>query len=131
MELTRMYLDVEKVRFGGKLQVKANIEDACQQVAVPPLLVQPLVENAVKHGVAMMAEGGEIQIDARMDGHRMLVRIANPFDPGSPAMSRNGIGLRNIRERLESRFGHAASMQIEAREDWYQVTLTIPAGVKR
>jgi LytS/YehU family sensor histidine kinase len=130
MDLTRMYLEVEKVRFGGKLRVAVEVEPACNGVEVPPLLIQPLVENAVKHGVAMMADGGEIRIEARMEKDLMRVRIENPYDPESPSQGRNGIGLRNIRARLESRFGHAASMEIQAREAWYQVTVVVPSGAK-
>ncbi|MCU1324635.1 MAG: periplasmic sensor signal transduction histidine kinase [Bryobacterales bacterium] len=131
MDLTRMYLDVEKVRFGGKLRVSLAVDEACNSVEVPPLLIQPLVENAVKHGVAMMANGGEIRIEARLERETMRVRVANPYDPESPSTGRNGIGLRNIRARLESRFGYAASMEIQAREDWYEVTVTMPAGAKQ
>ena len=65
MALTRMYLDVEQVRFGGKLRLKQNVDPACDSCDVPALIIQPLVENAVKHGIAMMAEGGEIVLSGR------------------------------------------------------------------
>ena len=126
MALTRMYLDVEQVRFGGKLRVRQEIDKECNAVEIPALLVQPLVENAVKHGIAMMSEGGEIRMDGRMEGDRLWFRIANPFDPEAPSTGRNGIGLRNIQGRLESRYGNAARMEIRAEERWYEVTLTIP-----
>ncbi len=67
MELARMYLDVEQVRFGCRLQVSIHMDGECGECEVPPLLVQPLVENAVKHGIATMAEGGEVSLRAEAD----------------------------------------------------------------
>ncbi len=128
LALTQMYLDVEKVRFGGRLRVRAAIGDECSAAEVPPLIIQPLVENAVKHGVAMMAEGGEIVLEGGVEHGQLWFRIGNPFDPESPSTGKNGLGLRNIRERLASRYGSGARMDIEAREEWYQVTVRVPMG---
>ncbi len=125
--LSRMYLDVEKVRFGSKLQVRQDVDPACDSCEVPALIIQPLVENAVKHGIAMMAEGGEIGIEGRHEHGLLRFRITNPFDPDAPSGGRNGIGLANIRERLESRYGSAARLEIAATERSYTVTLTLPA----
>jgi LytS/YehU family sensor histidine kinase len=94
-------------------------------------VVQPLLENAVKHGVAMMAEGGEVGVSGNLvreaDRHWLRITVRNPFDPDAPSAGRNGLGLRNIRERLESRYGSAARLDIQVEESLYQVTLTIPA----
>lgn len=128
LELTRMYLDVEQVRFGGKLRMRQDVADECRDCDVPALIVQPLVENAVKHGVAMMAEGGEIAIRGARDRDWLRVTVTNPYDPEAPSTGRNGLGLRNIRERLESRYGGAARLDIDVEERMYRVTLTIPAG---
>jgi LytS/YehU family sensor histidine kinase len=110
MALTKMYLDVEQVR--------------CD---VPALIIQPLIENAVKHGIAMMAEGGEIALSGRRDRDLLRFTITNPYDPEAPSTGRNGLGLRNIRERLESRYGNAAKLEITAEERLYRVVLTLPA----
>jgi hypothetical protein len=126
LALTRMYLDVEQVRFGNKLRVTQNVEEGCKHCEVPALVIQPLVENAVKHGIAMMSEGGEIWIDGRQTGEWLHFTIRNPFDPEAPSTGRNGLGLRNIRERLESRYGTGARLDIDAKDRTYQVTLTIP-----
>lgn len=128
MALTEMYLNVEKVRFGGRLRIRTEIAGECNTAEVPPLIIQPLVENAVKHGVAMMAEGGEIVLEGRVERGQLWFRISNPFDPESPSTGKNGLGLRNIRERLASRYGNGARMEIAAREAWYEVTVTIPMG---
>ncbi|MES1261656.1 MAG: histidine kinase [Acidobacteriota bacterium] len=126
LALTKMYLDVEQVRFGGKLRVVQDVSPACANCSVPALVIQPLVENAVKHGIAMMDEGGEITMSVRRDQDWLRFTIANPFDPDAPSAGRNGIGLRNIRERLEAFYGTAARLDIQVEERLYQVTLTLP-----
>jgi hypothetical protein len=131
MALTQMYLDVEQVRFGGKLRLEKDVDPACNRFEVPALIIQPLVENAVKHGVAMMAEGGEITLAAQRDRDQLRVTICNPYDPESPSTGRNGLGLRNIRDRLESNYGRAAKLEIEVEERMYRVVLTLPAKEAR
>ncbi len=126
LALTNMYLGVEQARFGDRLRLVRDIDPACDQCEVPALLIQPLVENAVKHGIAMMAEGGEIFLSGHRAHDRLSFTVSNPFDPDAPVQARNGIGLRNVRARLEARYGAAAKMQIEATEGRYQVTLTFP-----
>jgi hypothetical protein len=131
MALTRMYLEVEQIRFGARLQVKQDLDAACSDCDVPALLIQPLVENAVKHGIAMMAEGGEIVISGRRDRDWLRFTITNPFDPDAPSTGRNGLGLRNIRERLESRYGGAARMEINVENCSYRVVLWLPVRAPR
>ncbi|HVW86739.1 MAG TPA: histidine kinase [Bryobacteraceae bacterium] len=131
LALTNTYLDVEQVRFGGKLRLRQDVDAACCDVDIPALLIQPLVENAVKHGIAMMAEGGEIRIASHRDRDWMHFTITNPFDPEAPSTGRNGLGLRNIRERLESRYGDAARMEVKVEECLYRVALTLPARIPR
>ena len=125
-----MYLDVEQVRFGQRLRVSMHTDDRCANWEVPPLLVQPLVENAVKHGIASMAEGGEIRFQTAWteDGIRFV--IENPYDPDARTMRNGGIGLRNVRDRLTARYGSAASMSVEPEIGRYKVTLRIPAAAK-
>jgi len=127
LALTRMYLDVEQVRFGGRLRLRQDVDSDCNQCDVPALIIQPLVENAVKHGIAMMAEGGEIALSGRRERDLLRFTITNPYDPEAPSTGRNGIGLRNIRERLESRYGKAAKLEIEVDERMYRVMLILPA----
>jgi len=126
MALMKMYLDVEQVRFGGRLRLKQEIDPACSDCDVPALLIQPLVENAVKHGIAMMAEGGEIVLSGQRDHDWLRFSISNPYDPEAPSTGRNGLGLRNIRDRLESRYGASARMDIKVEERLYSVMLTLP-----
>jgi two-component system sensor histidine kinase AlgZ len=126
MELTHMYLGVEQVRFGRRLRLHEDMEPACDECEVPALLIQPLVENAVKHGIALLDEGGEILLLARRVREGLRFTIENPFDPAAPA-NRSGIGLANVRQRLEARYGSAARLEVEAGADRYRVILTLPA----
>jgi two-component system, LytTR family, sensor histidine kinase AlgZ len=125
LELTRMYLDVEQVRFGRRLRMTQDVESGCDECQVPALLIQPLVENAVKHGIALLDEGGEIVMLGRRERDGLRFTIENPFDPDAPP-SRSGIGLANVRQRLEARYGNAARLDVEAGERIYRVTLTLP-----
>jgi two-component system sensor histidine kinase AlgZ len=125
MELTRMYLSVEQVRFGRRLQLSVDVEPACGACEVPALLIQPLVENAVKHGIALLDEGGAILMLGRRVKEGLRFTIENPYDPLAPA-SRSGIGLANVRQRLEARYGNAARLEVEASDDVYRVTLVVP-----
>lgn len=125
MELTHMYLSVEQVRFGRRLQLSLDVEPACAECEVPALVIQPLVENAVKHGIALLDQGGEILMLARRVKEGLRFTIENPYDPLAPA-SRSGIGLVNVRQRLEARYGNAARLEVEASADVYRVTLLVP-----
>ena len=124
--LTKAYLDVEQVRFGSRLKVIQDLDAACGQCEVPPLLVQPLVENAIKHGIATLVEGGEVAIIGRRMRDFIRVSVDNPYDPDAPETRRNGFGLASVQNRLRARYGNAARMEIQAQPSRYTVVLTIP-----
>lgn len=126
VELARTYLHVEQVRFGSRLKVEMNVDDACANCQVPPLVLQPLIENAVKHGIATMLEGGTIRVESHLSGGLLEVIVENHFDPDSPSPSRNGLGLRNVRGRLETRFGGTASLSAQSIENLFRAEMTLP-----
>jgi len=126
LELARTYLHVEQVRFGSRLRVVMDVDDACAECQVPPLVLQPLIENAVKHGIATMLDGGTIRVESRVVDGSLEVSVENRFDPDSPATSRNGLGLRNVRGRLETRFGDAASLTARSSENLFRAELVLP-----
>lgn len=126
LTLTRTYLEVEQVRFGSRLRISQDLDAACASCEVPPLLVQPLVENAIKHGIATLVEGGEISIIGRRLPRFISVVVENPFDPDAPATRRNGFGLISVRNRLHARYGGAARMDIQVEDHRYRVALTLP-----
>jgi hypothetical protein len=128
LALARNYLDVEQVRFGDRLRVVQDIDENCGDCEVPPLLVQPLVENAIKHGIATLVDGGEISMRGRRSEDRLRFVIENQFDPEAPSSRKNGIGLTNVRNRLATRYGSAARLDIEVDNTLYRVVLSLPCG---
>ncbi|MBV8809880.1 MAG: histidine kinase [Acidobacteriaceae bacterium] len=130
LALLTTYLEVEQVRFGQRLRIAQDFDSGCADCDVPPLLVQPLVENAIKHGIATLVDGGEIALTGRRNGQNLRVVVENPFDPDAPATRRTGFGLVSVRNRLEARYGGAARLQIEVGDKTYRVILSLPCGGK-
>lgn len=126
--LVRQYLEIEQVRFGSRLLVGSTISANAGEVTVPALLLQPLVENAVRHGIATMLEGGVVQITADRTGDRVVIVVENPRDPEAKSRAGTGLGLDIVRRRLAAAFGDDASMVVEAGEHTYRVLITIPVG---
>ena len=126
LALARSYLEVEQVRFGARLQFSEDIQESCQDCAVPVLLLQPLVENAVKHGIAGLVEGGAIRLSVERLGADVRVAVENGFDPEAPPPNRLGMGLPHVRRRLELRYGDTASLEAGGREGVYRVELRFP-----
>jgi hypothetical protein len=127
LALARSYLDVEHVRFGSRLIVREEIQDACEECAIPALLLQPLVENAVKHGIAGMLEGGVIRLAVERSGDSVHIAVENAFDPDA-APAGLGVGLAHVRRRLQVRFGDAATFAAGARDGLYRVDLRFPCA---
>ena len=98
IRLARLYLAIEGMRFGKRLQVEWDVEEAVEGARVPPLLLQPLLENAVRHGVEPNDAGGQVQIRARVRGNRAVLQVVNTVGLGGPPG--HGIGLVSSRERL-------------------------------
>jgi len=127
LELVRHYLDVERIRFGERLSVVEDIEAEGSKCLVPPLLLQPLVENAVVHGIATLVEGGTVRLEARKAGNRLRIVIENPFDPDAPARPRGGLGLRIVRERLAALYGSDALFAARRLEGRHLAIISVPA----
>ncbi len=128
LALAKAYLEVEQVRFGARLRVEIDANAACDHCVVPSLVLQPLVENAVKHGIAGLVDGGTIRIEAHCGAGILRLKISNEFDPESPASSRHGLGLRNVRERLRALYENRARVDTTASADRFVVELEIPCA---
>jgi LytS/YehU family sensor histidine kinase len=113
MALALRYLEVERFRFGDRLVVDFELEDGCAGCAVPPLLLQPLVENAVRHGIAHLLEGGTVRVRACRKGETLRLEVENPCDEERPASDGEGIGLANVRRRLKAAFGERATFSAQ------------------
>lgn len=126
LALVDRYLDIEQVRFGDRLRVEREIDPGATACLVPPLLLQPLVENAVKHGVQDCVDGGVIRLRAERDEDRLVLQVDNPVDADAPRRGGAGVGLVNVRRRLEV-FGAQGAQLVTANSDGrFRVTLTLP-----
>jgi two-component sensor histidine kinase len=126
LALARSYLGVEQVRFGERLRVVEEVAAACQECSVPALLLQPLVENAVKHGVAGMLEGTAIRLCVEQTDGAVSITVENGFDPEMPMPRKLGMGLSHVRRRLEVRYGERASFDAGVFGRVYRVVLRFP-----
>lgn len=125
--LARSYLDVEQVQFGNRLRVETDIDPGCDECVVPALLLQPLVENAVKHGIAGLLEGGAIRLAAqRSAAGGVAITVENAFDPEAPPRTNTGLGLAHVRRRLQVRFGADAVFDAGVQGSLYRVVLRFP-----
>lgn len=127
LELLRAYLEIEAVRFSDRLVVSWKIDPAALPARVPPFLLQPLAENAVRHGIAKVAGPGTLAIGARREGHRVILEIENSGPPLAPASSgAAGVGLANCRERLLQLFGGEASLALEDQPGGVVARIALP-----
>ena len=135
--LARRYLAIEAVRFGPRLQVQWHLDPRTDAARLPPLLLQPLVENAVKHGVEPSARGGKLRVLTELRGSRVVVRITNTLPPkdgkngngnGSDNAPRgHGIALANVRARLALLHDVQSEFTAGVQDGLYQVRITLPA----
>jgi LytS/YehU family sensor histidine kinase len=126
LDLLRNYLAIEQIRFGARLKVAWEVSPEAEQAEVPTLLLQPLVENAIKHGIAQLPEGGTIRVRAALAERRVELTVENPVDPDSPEPQGLGMGLRQVKQRLQGRFGAQAWVEAGLRDGQYRVDLRFP-----
>ena len=116
IEIVADYLAIESIRFDDRLRVRMEIDPAAAGAQVPSMLIQTLVENAVKHGIATRTEGGEIVIRATVRNHALTLEILNSGQLSAPAEGATRIGLLNARERLRLLYGERATLRLENRD---------------
>lgn len=128
LELTHAYLSVEQIRFGTRLRVEEQTDPEALNCSLPPLLLQPLVENAVRHGIATLTEGGWIRVLVGTESMQSIsIQVANNFDPEAPRRRGAGIGLKNVRRRLDASYHSRARFDVRTDGDQFLVQLEIPA----
>ena len=128
MHIVKAYLDVERLRLGDKLKLEINVTPEAESVPIPILSIQPLVENAVKHGIAPLAGGGLIQISASTDSQGELLVSVRDSGPGFSKSNRSGVGLENVERRLELCYGGNAGLTIDSGASGTEVSVRIPAA---
>lgn len=126
LELCAAYLDVERVRFGDRLSYREAVAEDCLKARIPALLLQPLFENALKHGIAHLLEGGEVALECSRRDDTLLLRMSNTSDPDRPRDTGSGIGLANVEGRLKLLYGRDASLQTAEDDKSFQVEIRLP-----
>jgi two-component system, LytTR family, sensor histidine kinase AlgZ len=130
IDLTRRYLHMESLRMGDRLKVEWNVDTIPGEALVPALVLQPLVENAVYHGIQQHSNGGTLSVNGSMENGKLKLQISNPLpDDGAPKREGNRLATRNIRERLEAHYGKIASLETVITDNHYLATLILPLEV--
>jgi sensor histidine kinase YesM len=126
LENLRLYLDIEKVRFGSKLRFDEDIDQASLEVKIPNMILQPLYENAIKHGVYESIEEVIVTVVTKISRGRLAIVIENDFDPDNIPARGTGTGLRNVRRRLELFYNNDASLETRKIENRFVVEINLP-----
>jgi two-component system sensor histidine kinase AlgZ len=125
IELAQRYLAIEQVRFAERIRVEWALDPAADQARLPPLILQPLVENAVKHGVEPSETGSDIRVSTQVRGSRVIIKVSNTT-PVRPGAAGSGVALANVRERLSLLHDVQAQFQSGVKNGVFQVRLELP-----
>jgi len=126
VEAVSDYLALESVRLEERLRVRMAIDPAAAAFPIPAMLLESLVENAVKHGIAPLPAGGELLVSARFEGDALVLEVDNPGRLEDPHPGAAGVGLANARERLRILYGSRASLRLENRDGHVAATVLVP-----
>ena len=125
LALIERYLAIEQLRLGERLRVRRELDGLPADYPLPRLLLQPLVENAVRHGIQPLREGGEILLRGRVDGRALRIDVSNPLPP-APGTPGHGHGLANVRQRVAWRYGARAAVEAGPQQGRFAVCLRLP-----
>jgi len=125
VELAQRYLAIEQVRYGARLRVEWELDEAAGRARVPPLVLQPLIENAVRHGIDPSPEGGAIQVRTRCKQGQAVLDIVNTCS-STPSQPGHGMALDNVRERLRLLHDVAAQFSVQRDAERFRVRLAVP-----
>jgi two-component system LytT family sensor kinase len=126
MQIVRAYLELEQCRLASRLDVQIEVDDAALQIPIPALSIQPLVENAVKHGVALRIEPGYVRIKAECRDGELRISVENSASGRAPEAPVTGVGLQNVRRRLEICYGAGAELRFSPGMECTTVEIRIP-----
>ncbi len=124
LKTLRAYLDLEAVRLEERLRCRIEVDDGARNALLPPMILQMLVENGIKHGVSTLVDGGEIAVSARTRNGNLELRVENSGRLG--AADGKGVGLHNARERLRLLYGDAAALRLEQEASSVVATVHLP-----
>lgn len=126
LELVDEYLSIERVRLGDRLRVEKEVAENSRSALIPPLLLQPLFENAVIHGIGSLTDGGTLRLEAQLTENQLKIKLTNPYDPSSPVRQGNGVGIENVKHRLYNACGAGARLDVIKEGERFEVEMRIP-----
>ncbi len=126
LENVGLYLEIEKIRFGDKLRFEIDVEEEAKTVKVPNLILQPIIENAIKYGLYESMEPVNIHLTSKLQDGFMEILVENDFDPDAVSPKGTGIGLKNVRKRLQLVYGKSDLLLVRKDLKRFKVTLKIP-----
>jgi two-component system sensor histidine kinase AlgZ len=129
LEVAAIYQRIEKLRLGERLRIRWKVGDLPMRALIPGLTIQPLVENAIYHGIELLPDGGEVTVTGTREGDELRIEISNPVAiSGNPRAHGNQMALSNIRQRFELAYGNHGSVEVESLPDRYTVRLRFPCS---
>ena len=127
LETAAIYQRIEKLRLGERLQVRWDVQDLPMRALIPSLTIQPLLENAIYHGIELLPDGGEVHVSGKKEGRELLIAMSNPVASKSERSKRgNKMAMSNIRQRFELAYGSRASVDVNDASDRFTVSLRFP-----
>jgi hypothetical protein len=126
LEMVGNYLDIEKIRCGPRLSTRVEVGPGCGSCRVPPLILQPLVENAVRHGIHSLTGGGYVEVKVSCAAETLILGVENPFDAEAIRKQGAGVGLVNVKQRIRTLYGKQADLRTSASEGLYRAELRLP-----
>jgi LytS/YehU family sensor histidine kinase len=131
LDIQARYLEIERERFSDRLSIVLDVPQALRGTMVPSLILQPLVENAVKHGVSSLDRRVQIRIRAEASARTLVIHVENDAPPEEQHTEGTGVGLRNVAERLAARFGADGALETEKTDGVFRATITMPLRSER
>ena len=127
LEVAAIYQRIEKLRLGDRLNIRWDIAELPMRARIPSLTIQPLIENAIYHGIELLPDGGDVVVSGKREGRYLQIAVSNPVAPGkSRGKNGNKMAMANIRQRFELAYGSRASVDVDDTDDRYTVTLRFP-----
>ena len=129
LEVAAIYQRIEKLRLGERLNIRWDVGDLPMRARIPSLTIQPLIENAIYHGIELLPDGGDVQVTGKRDGKYLVISVSNPVAPGKERSSEgNKMAMTNIRQRFELAYGGRGDVDVDDGGDRFTVTLRFPAA---
>jgi len=127
LEIAAIYQRIEKLRLGDRLRVRWDVAELPMRALIPSFTIQPLLENAIYHGIELLPDGGEVLVTGKREGDYLSIRMSNPVAPDAERETDgNKMAMSNIRQRFELAYGNRASVKVDSQEDSFAVLLRFP-----